>query len=60
MAIDLNMKGGATAVYVGKAFLSRNYASPHDYAEASHLYELLGEATKILLRKVVVVALRTA
>jgi hypothetical protein len=54
------MKGGATAVYVGKAFLSRNYASPHDYAEASHLYELLGEATKILLRKVVVVALRTA
>jgi hypothetical protein len=41
-----------TAVYVGKTYLSRSQSSPHDYAEAIHLYELLGEATKVLLRKV--------
>lgn len=41
-----------TAIYVGRTFLSRNQTSPHDYAESVHLYELLGEATKVLLRKV--------
>ena len=49
-----------TAIYVGRTFLSRNQTSPHDYAESVHLYELLGEATKVLLRKVLARWLRTA
>ena len=44
-----------TAVYVGKASLSRGPGGPHEYAEAVHLYELFSEATKILLRKVAMV-----
>lgn len=41
-----------SAVYIGRASLSRGQGGPHEYAEAVHLYELLSEATKILLRKV--------
>lgn len=47
------MIGSTTAVYVGRTYLSRNQVSPHDYAEAVHLYELLSEVTKVLLRKVI-------
>jgi len=30
-----------TAIYVGKIYLSRNLSNSHEYAEGSHLYELL-------------------
>lgn len=50
---DTIFKGmiGCSAVYVGRGSLSRGAGGPHEWAEAVHLYELLGEATKILLRK---------
>lgn len=41
-----------TAIYIGRTYLSRNLTTPHDYAVSVHLYELLTEATKVLLRKV--------
>ena len=46
------MKQDPNVIYVGKQSLSKNITNPKDYAEAVHLYELLTEATKILLRKV--------
>ena len=46
------MKQDANVIYVGKDSLSKNITNTRDYAEAVHLYELLTEATKILLRKV--------
>ena len=49
------MKQEPNVIYVGRQSLSKNTSNPHDYAEAVHLYELLTETTKILLRKVKIV-----
>ena len=46
------MKQEPSVIYVGKQSLGGSKNNPHDYAEAVHLYELLTEVTKILLRKV--------
>lgn len=39
------------AIYVGPEFLNAPL-KPHDYAEASELYMIFGEITRIVARKV--------
>lgn len=39
------------AIYVGPTILN-NFSKPHDYAEASELYLIFTEITRIVARKV--------
>jgi len=45
------MKYKQMVLYVGKKYLSNDNLNSHEYAESNELYSLLGEATKIILRK---------
>ncbi len=47
-----SLQDQSCSIYVGKKSLTLSDLSTHEYAEAVELYSILGECTRIFLRKV--------